>query len=1107
MSKIGVLLRHEHVLAIGLLILCELILYRDVVFGGRTFLMPNYMGHTMPLSQGGGSYGHPTTETQSARTVGDPWAVATIREPMQFYSRVTWRAGEIPLWDPHTGLGQSHIAAGQSAVFDPLQVISYVCPTPLWTYAMDLEVLLRCFLAGLFTYLFARNVNLRFLSAVFAGAAVLMSNRFLTYGNHAQMRVELLIPLLFFSFERLADRPAAGNVLLATASVLWLYLADFAEAAFMAMSFACIWYAFNVLSKSVKVGDWCSIRPRVINLAIVLGCAHALAAPVLVPFVENVFLSHSVHQPGATSIGLPRHNYSGLILALVPYHLNYEGMFGPIHFSMTSVTLALFGVIQTVRKKVGWMVGGFFSVYFLVFFAKMYGCPMTAWISRLPVYNQVGAGYALPSLEFCVALLAALGIEHFLAWRASWRVISSVALCIFALLCFLVNHADPWQLGDHVFVRSLIKILLVMAGCCVLLLAGVWVRLRPAGVIVCLLGILVLETCSWRTRIHRPVRHYPYREPPFVAFLKEQGDAYRICAEDGILMPTISMAYCVDDLRYCVALDPRRRMKFIESLISSDFKDMRLVGSEKSIYYDRFFDLVNGRYVLTTSGMPPKNRYSLYDDPAFIAKLHQSRGISEDTIKIDNNPRTVLKMALTNEFSFPIRVPVGRAVLLCGMGPKPDGEPGAGGPLTCTIIVEDQSGRHERLHRQLERQDRRWFRTSIDLSAWSGQQVTVCLQAKSLSQSGATEAIYWDMPVCTVNDSPHCWSQSAATNADSVFVTEIVGQQDLLASSDSFQLRPVVIQGIPRRGISQRPRAARSVPLSLPAAPCNLRFSTGVQLDGVKKSDEGFTFQIDIRSGDGDSPLFIRHLGPIRQDSDMCWLDASVDLTPWSGRNIELVLSAKGPRKDAWACWGNMELTGTGVRPANVAPTKFELAYDRDGVQVYRNRWAFPRAFVVHRIGTAATIDQALEHLMRSDFDPSSSAVVDGDLPATWNRSLLGRENERIAPSPAEVIRRTANTMKIRTTLNKPGLLVTSDSYDPGWQAFVDGKSASIVPADVALRGVYLEAGAHEIDFVYGPASFRWGLVLAAAGAACLIFWVIFTLRSKDTSALAAGSV
>lgn len=58
-------------------------------------------------------------------------------------------------------------------------------------------------------------------------------------------------------------------------------------------------------------------------------------------------------------------------------------------------------------------------------------------------------------------------------------------------------------------------------------------------------------------------------------------------------------------------------------------------------------------------------------------------------------------------------------------------------------------------------------------------------------------------------------------------------------------------------------------------------------------------------------------------------------------------------------------------------------------------------------------------------------------------------------------------------------------SFDPGWQATLDGRPLSVHPAQLAFMGVFVPAGDHEIKMSYRPRYFRVGLGLTVFGLFC----------------------
>lgn len=91
-------------------------------------------------------------------------------------------------------------------------------------------------------------------------------------------------------------------------------------------------------------------------------------------------------------------------------------------------------------------------------------------------------------------------------------------------------------------------------------------------------------------------------------------------------------------------------------------------------------------------------------------------------------------------------------------------------------------------------------------------------------------------------------------------------------------------------------------------------------------------------------------------------------------------------------------------------------------------------------------------------------------------------QNEETEISAAQIISRTPNRIELQAS--GPGELVLSEIAYPGWRVFVDGKNKHSQPAYGLLRSVTLEAGKHEVVFLFRPLSVYLGLASLVAGMA-----------------------
>jgi uncharacterized membrane protein YfhO len=121
-------------------------------------------------------------------------------------------------------------------------------------------------------------------------------------------------------------------------------------------------------------------------------------------------------------------------------------------------------------------------------------------------------------------------------------------------------------------------------------------------------------------------------------------------------------------------------------------------------------------------------------------------------------------------------------------------------------------------------------------------------------------------------------------------------------------------------------------------------------------------------------------------------------------------------------------------------------------------------------------------HVSRVDFDPQTTVVLED-----FNGETRFATARR-ADGTVEVESRTATDVHLWSNAEHDGFVVLTDTYYPGWRAYVDGKPATIYRANYMFRAVRVGAGRHHVRFHYEPASFAAGAALFA------IFWMLIGL-------------
>ncbi len=150
-----------------------------------------------------------------------------------------------------------------------------------------------------------------------------------------------------------------------------------------------------------------------------------------------------------------------------------------------------------------------------------------------------------------------------------------------------------------------------------------------------------------------------------------------------------------------------------------------------------------------------------------------------------------------------------------------------------------------------------------------------------------------------------------------------------------------------------------------------------------------------------------------------------------------------------------------------------ELELKKDGkVKFYALKNSKKRAFMMYNTKVVQTPQQALT-FMQENKDKLSDIVVLENSQETENIT------KTIAKNSIKFYSQNSQKIKLKVTTQSDGWLVLSQSYYPGWYAYIDDKKVDILPADYLLQAIKMPKGEHQVRFVYRPLSFYLGLIIS----------------------------
>jgi len=353
-----------------------------------------------------------------------------------------WRQRIVPLWNPYNFAGNPFLANYQSAVFHPVNFLFFLLPE---VDAWSLMILLQPLLAGLFCYLFCRQLKLSRLASFLSSISFMLGGFITVWMAYGTLAWALLwLPLILYLIEKNYERIRWWCfVLLSLCLAASFFSGHFQISVYVFLtSFGYLFFRFLV-SKELK--------PFVIGfLALALGIL--LASPQTFPTYEFYQLSSRSKMVGVSEI-VP---WSYLPAMIAPdFYGNpttRNDWFG--HYAewcsfvgVIPLLLAVYAVVAKKKKKVWFFLALTLSAFVLIHpssFLKL----IIKW--RIPVLSSSAAARANSLLTFGMAVLAGFGLDRL---RRDWKerkwfltyLVSFLGLAVIGLLwgILLINRPFP----------------------------------------------------------------------------------------------------------------------------------------------------------------------------------------------------------------------------------------------------------------------------------------------------------------------------------------------------------------------------------------------------------------------------------------------------------------------------------------------------------------------------------------------------------------------------------------------------------------------------------------------------------------------------------------
>ena len=155
---------------------------------------------------------------------------------------------------------------------------------------------------------------------------------------------------------------------------------------------------------------------------------------------------------------------------------------------------------------------------------------------------------------------------------------------------------------------------------------------------------------------------------------------------------------------------------------------------------------------------------------------------------------------------------------------------------------------------------------------------------------------------------------------------------------------------------------------------------------------------------------------------------------------------------------------------------------------LYKNTSSLQRAFLVKDYKVLKSEEEFRKTLQGREFDPRETVLLDREP----EKLSVAINSEKLLKNWVNVSEYRNNMISMEVESSCSQFLVLSETYYPGWKAYIDSTEAPLYKANFAFRAIAVPAGRHRVVLKYEPLSVRIGACISIAAVLVFIFLLIF---------------
>jgi hypothetical protein len=528
--------------------------------------------------------------------------------PWQAAVRASLSRGEWPLWNPYMLCGSMLAANMQSAPYDPLQLIALLLSQP---QALTFGAAMTFFLAGLFTFAFARSLGLSELASLIGAAAFMFSAVIAFFVGWPLGRAWAVFPLVLVGVRLVVHETSVRATVVMTSAFVAILIVGHPESSLHIVFVGVAYGALEVFSTR---------RFKAILLAALCGVlALLLTAIALLPFFEaapqtmEYMIRHDYYKKQPLPFGAKEIVKRAGVTALPwyggqPERDNHTPDWDSTNFRTGAlvVALALAALVLAPHRRETWF---FFFAAVICGWIGLNAPPFAGWLHKVPLFDITINDRLSFAAAFALAMLAAIAADR---WPETSRRSFAAAAIVFAtFLGVLILTASVFDSRIALGVKPGLILTLTLTALVPLALTALMLALRtPARVALPLiLAMLLISRTLEDGRIY-PVLPQKIFYPPTPILTHMQNDRtepFRMGAMHFMFLPDAAALYGLEDVRGYEA------MTFLRLAETYAFWSVHGTASYNNIPDKSrpFLSLLNMKYLIALPNEQPDEQWKV----------------------------------------------------------------------------------------------------------------------------------------------------------------------------------------------------------------------------------------------------------------------------------------------------------------------------------------------------------------------------------------------------------------------------------------------------------------------------------------------------------------